>query len=216
MDFSIPMALVDFIPVFLFGAAGLILLKDFYNKLFKGAYALLAAGVIDVFTAGFGKATHKLLYAAGVCDFRKLADVFFPLQALGFILAGLGIFSALMKKKPDKSLKAVVPVWILAGLTTTGPVTVPEFSGTMIFVALMVLGLGLICVTLCVTGVKLKKPGTIALFVINFLACLTMGYLSSRDFSQSYINWIGEGLNIVGESALLAGSVILHKAGLGD
>ena len=55
-EFSVPMALVDFIPVFLFGAAAVLLLRDLYSKMVKGAYALFAAGVIDVFMAGFLKA----------------------------------------------------------------------------------------------------------------------------------------------------------------
>ena len=41
-----------------------------------------------------------------------------------------------------------------------------------------------------------------------------MGYLSSRDFAQASMNWIAEGVNVVGQGALLAGTLMLHKAGL--
>ena len=64
-DFSISMALVDYIPVALFAAAAVILLRDLYDKMSKGAFALFSAGVIDVTLAGALKATWKLLYAAG-------------------------------------------------------------------------------------------------------------------------------------------------------
>ena len=40
--------------------------------------------------AGFLKALYKLLYALGVCDFQPLTQRFFPVQALGFLLAGCG------------------------------------------------------------------------------------------------------------------------------
>ena len=50
-NFTVPMALVDFIPVLLFGAAAILLLRDL--KMGKAAYALFAAGVIDIFCAGF-------------------------------------------------------------------------------------------------------------------------------------------------------------------
>ena len=68
------MALVDFIPVLLFGAAAVRLLRDLYNKMSKGAFAIFAAGCIDVFAAGALKALYKLLYALGACDFTPLSE----------------------------------------------------------------------------------------------------------------------------------------------
>ena len=55
-DFSIAMAIVDFIPVIFFGAAAVLLQRDLYNKMSKGVYALFAAGTIDVVAAGALKA----------------------------------------------------------------------------------------------------------------------------------------------------------------
>ena len=56
-DFSVAMALVDYIPVLFFAVAGVILMRDLYSKMSKGAFALFAAGVIDVTIAGALKAT---------------------------------------------------------------------------------------------------------------------------------------------------------------
>ena len=39
-DFSISMALVDYIPVVFFAIAAIILLRDLYDKMSKCAYAL--------------------------------------------------------------------------------------------------------------------------------------------------------------------------------
>ena len=61
---SIPMAIVDLIPVVLFFMAALLLLKDLYNKLYKGAYALLATGSIMVLTGGIFKALWKVFDTA--------------------------------------------------------------------------------------------------------------------------------------------------------
>ena len=36
---TVPMAIVDYIPVALFGAAAVLLLRDLYNKMSKGAFA---------------------------------------------------------------------------------------------------------------------------------------------------------------------------------
>ena len=65
-EFSVGMALFDYIPCIFFGIAAIILLKDLYNVMSKGPYALFAAGVVNVFMAGTLKATWKLLVACGI------------------------------------------------------------------------------------------------------------------------------------------------------
>ena len=77
-DFSIAMALVDYIPVVLFGLGAANLMQCLYNKMTKASFSLFAAGSINVFMAGFLKATYKLLYAANICDFEPLNAMFFP------------------------------------------------------------------------------------------------------------------------------------------
>ena len=42
-DFSVSMALVDYIPVIFFAVAAVVLMRDLYNKMSKGAFALFAA-----------------------------------------------------------------------------------------------------------------------------------------------------------------------------
>ena len=201
-DFSIGMALVDYIPVVCFAIAAVILMRDLYNKMSKGAFALFAAGTINVTCAGALKATWKLLYAAKICDFQALNNVFFPMQSLGFLLAGIGILAMLVHKQTKNTLlPAVAPT---------------VFSGTFVFVGLMVAGLGLMDFVLCALAKKMKKPALIAIFALSFVCSLCMGYLSSQDFAQAAMNWIAEGVNVIGQGSLLAGTVLLHKNGLSD
>ena len=196
-DFSVPMALVDYIPVLLFGIAAAILQLDLYGKMRKDAFALFAAGTINIFAAGLLKATWKLLYAAGICDFQALNTLFLPLQSMGFLLAGVGIVLMLWARKP--ALLAVAP---------------PVFSGSMVFVAMMVLGLGSICTVLSILAVKLQKKSAVALFVLSFLCSMGMGYMSSRDSHSAAVNWIEQGINCAGQGLLLWGTLVLHKSGL--
>lgn len=198
-DFSVPMALVDYVPVILFAAAAVILIRDMYNKMSKGAFALFAAGTIDVICAGGLKATYKLLYAMGVCDFESLSDVFFPMQSLGFLLAGLGVLAMVCHKQTKNAAMAVAAP--------------PFFSGTFVFVGCMVTGLALMDVGLCIMAKKIKKPAVIILFVLSFICSLGMGYLSSKDFTEAAMNWVAQGVNIVGQGTLLIGAIILHKNG---
>lgn len=198
-DFSVAMALVDYIPVVLFAAAGVILMRDLYSKMSKGAFALFAAGVIDVTIAGALKATWKLLYAANVCDFAALNAMFFPVQSIGFLLAGIAMLAMLLHPQTERAALAVAP---------------PVFTGTFVFVGLMVAGLGMMDAVLCILSAKLKKPWIIAVFAVSFVCSLGMGYLSSKDFAQAAMNWIAEGVNVLGQGLLLLGTLLLHKAGL--
>ncbi|NLB43081.1 MAG: hypothetical protein GX815_12680 [Clostridiales bacterium] len=88
---TVTMPLVDFIPVALFFAAAVILQRDLYNKMVKGAYALLASGSILVLISGIYKAGWKILYALGICDFQAFDISFFPMQAPGFLLVFLAL-----------------------------------------------------------------------------------------------------------------------------
>ena len=139
-NFTIAMALIDYIPVVLFTIGTVILMRDLYNKMSKGAFALFSAGVIDVTISGFLKATWKLLYAAEICDFQRLNSMFFPVQSIGFLLAGIGIV-AMLSHKQSKALVIVPPV----------------YSGTFIFIILMVTGLGMMQASLCILAKKLKS-----------------------------------------------------------
>ena len=202
MDFTVSMALVDYIPVLFFALAAIILLRDLYSKMSKTSFALFAAGVTNVAIAGVLKATWKLLYAADVCNFEALDAMFFPTQSIGFMLAGVGILLMICKKQKGGSITAaVVP---------------PVFSGTFVFVGLMVVGLGMMDAVLCMLAAKLKKPWLIAIFVFSFVCSLCMGYLSSKDFAQASMNWIAEGVNVIGQGTLLIGTYLLHKKGLAD
>lgn len=195
MEFSISMALVDYIPVILFAMASIILMRDLYNKMSKGAFAIFSAGVINITLAGALKATWKFLYAVGLCDFEALNKMFFPVQSIGFLLAGLGMLAMIVYKQSD-TLKAVAP---------------PLFSGTFIFVTFMVAGLGIICFVLSYIAKKLKKSYVIAIFIVAFICSMAMGYLSTKNFEKASMNWIAEVVNVVGQGALFLGTFILHK-----
>ena len=200
-DFSVSMALVDFIPVILFAIAAVILMRDLYNKMGKGAYALFSCGLICIISAGALKATYKLLYAAGVCDFEALNHMFFPTQSIGFLLAGIGALLMLCRGVKGHAAFVMAP---------------PIFKGTFVFVGMMVTGLGLLDAVLCILSVKMKKPALIALFALSFVCSLGMGYLSTKDFAEASMNWIAEGVNVLGQGALLSGVLLLHRGGLGS
>ena len=196
-EFSVLMALADYIPVAIFAVVTVLLQRDLYNKMPKYAFACFAAGTINAFMAGFLKATWKLLYAAGVCDFHVLNTMFLPTQSLGLLLTGFGVLLMLGAKR--HGVLAVAP---------------PLFQGTFVFVGMMVLGLGAMCAGLSSVAVKMRKKAVIPLFVLCFFCYMAMGYLASRDGSSAAMNWAEQGVNTLGQALLLVGVLALHKAGL--
>ena len=191
MDFTIEMALVDYIPVAFFAIAAVILMGDLKNKMSTLNFLVFSLGVSGVAIAGACKATWKLIYAASNVDIAFLNKMFFPTQSVGFLLAGVGILAMLIAKK-----NRVYGV------------------NTFVFIGMMVAGFGILDAGLCVLAAKLKKGGVIAIFVLSFICSLCMGYLSSQDFAEAIWNWIAEGINVVGQGTLLLGVVMLHKNGL--
>ena len=197
-NFTIPMALMDFVPVAFFAVTAVLLLGDLYNKMSKGVYALFAAGSVNVFMAGFCKALWKLLYAAGICDFVALEEMFMPVNSLGLLFVGLSLIGMLCFKRKNVTL-SVTPV----ALTSSLP-----------FIAMMVVGLGGMCASLSIVSAKMKKGKVMILFILSFVCAMGMGYLSSRDSTLAWVNWAEQSINCVSQGCLMLGTIILHKADL--
>ena len=63
---------------------------------------------------------------------------------------------------------------------------------------------------------KLKKPLAVVLLIVSFICILGMGYLSTRDFTQAYMNWAAQLVNIIGQGSLFFAALILHRAELAE
>ena len=199
----VPMAVVDYIPVVLFIISAIMIQRGLYDQMSKGAFALLSGGTIMVIAAGLMKATWKLLYALGVCDFERLNQCFFPMQTTGFLLAGLGVIALAFFRQ-----KAAGEQDMLAGAAAPA-----VFKGTMVFVAFMVAGVALLDFSLAKIARKRGVALAATLFIASFVFTLGMGYLSSKDFASPAMNWIAEGVNVCGQGLYLVASVMLARKG---
>ena len=198
-NFTIPMALMDFVPVIFFGVTAVLLMRDLYAKMSKTAYALLAAGSIQVFLAGFCKALWKLMYAANICDFVALQEMFLPVNSLGLLFVGVSLILVCCRK--SKKLLSVAPV---------------PFVSSMPFIMLMVVGLGGMCAGLSILAARMKKAPVMILFILSFVSAMGMGYMSSQDSSLAWVNWAEQSINCLSQGCLMAGVLILHKQGLAN
>ncbi len=220
---KILMALADFIPVIFFCAGSIIFQRDFYNKMVKGMFSLFSAGTMFVVFAGGYKAIWKLLYNTGICDFSVLNKCFFPMQATGFFLAAMGVGAVLVHRRhvkmaAQKTVNAnsftFMPLIAVALLAAEN--APKEYSGTMIMVVVMVVGVFVLDASIFQVCICRKQPVAAVLICISFVFVLGMGYLSSKDFEKDSMNWIAEGVNTVGQGLYFLVALSLHKKGLGE
>lgn len=197
-NFSVAMGLMDFVPVFFFAVTAVLLMGDLYNKMTKGIYGLFAAGCFNVFLAGFCKALWKLLYAAGICDFVALEQMFLPVNSIGLLCVGLSLILMVSLKKKAVVL-SVAPMALTSGMP---------------FIMMMVIGLGGMCASLSILSRKMKKGTTMILFVLSFILAMGMGYMSSKDSTLAWVNWAEQSINTVSQLCLMLGTIMLHKSGL--
>ena len=190
-EFSIPMALVDYIPVLFFGLGVRIIAGEVYAKQRNGKGLLFLTGAGLVIAAGFLKATYKLLYALGIGDFVWMSNQFFSNQAFGFLLAGIALVLTAVKGNRTYA-----------------------FLPTMALVGIMVVGLGALDAGLCFLANKAKKRSALICFIVSFFLCLGMGYLSSKDFDKAFMNWIAQLVNVCGQGLFYLGARLLRDAGL--
>ncbi|MBR2740808.1 MAG: hypothetical protein IKD87_09095 [Oscillospiraceae bacterium] len=202
MGFSVPMALFDLVPVALYLVSAVIFQRDFYSRMNKGCYAVFCAGTVMVAVGGIFKASYKLLYAFGICDFPALSDCFMPFQAVGFTLTAIAVVGYVLGKGKEKK----------GGSDTLAVTAAPALvTSKMLFVLFMVLGLVTAHIGYIVISLRNRRKTSAILFLVSMILELGMGYLSTRDFTKASMNWIGEGVNFLGMLFLLVGTVDLHK-----
>lgn len=218
---TVPMAIVDFIPVVMFFVATVILQKDLFNKMSKGAFALLAAGSIMVFLGGFYKALWKMLYALNICDFVSLDASFFPMQGPGFLLVFLGLttlgkkrFGPISRNSDTSDADTSDSTSSGIGTGTALAVAPAVYKSNLIFIVMQVVGFGGIQYCMVRLSLFLKKKLPIALFILSFIFSLGMGYLGAKFDETSAMHWLAQLTNILSQGCFLWGALILHHAGL--
>lgn len=200
---TVPMAIVDFIPVVLFFAAAVLLQRDLYNKMVKGAYALLATGSVMVLIGGLFKAGWKILYALSICDYPLLENSFFPMQGPGFLM----VFLALV---------GMFTPWNRGRTVTMSVAAVPVYTSSMPFVIMQTVGCAGAQWSLFALSLKMRQRLAAVMYVISFWFMLGMGYLSATFDDSSSMHWMAQCVNIVSQGSFLWGTVLLHRAGLAD
>lgn len=96
-EFTIPMALEDYLPV-IFSAFGLYLIVKTLSVKQANVTKLAGLGALLIVTDGFLKATWKLIYAAAGVDVAWMKDSLFLLMGPGFMMFSWALWKGLKEQ----------------------------------------------------------------------------------------------------------------------
>lgn len=200
-DYSVIMAIVDFLPVLFYFLAAWLVASDLYPHVSKTTYGLLASGSVMCFIGGAFKALWKLLFCFGI-NYPAFFTSFFPMQAPGFMLYFVGIIMAMKQLKKGKGE---------SGLNMITAATVTSSVPLLAFQSIGSVG-SLVCLTILGFRTKNKIAGVFFILAIIFLFGM-VGLSVTLDSSLGWANWAEQGVNTVGQVFFFLGARKMHEKG---
>lgn len=206
-DYSVLMAIVDFLPVLFYFLASWMVAKDLYNKISGTAYAFLAGGALMCFIGGAFKAVWKLLFVFGI-NYPFFYTALFPMQAPGFCLYLAGLIMALKQTKNGANS---------FGGTSLNMVTAATVTTSLPMIMFQTIGSIGSLVCLAIFAKRMKLTNALVCFVLSIVFLLAMGGLGATlDTSLAWANWVDQSVNLVGQVLFYVGALILHKNGFAE
>ncbi len=203
MEYTLSLALVDFLPV-LFTAVGLIYIARMVSHLSQPHGQAAFVGAVLTVAGGFFKALWKTFMASsgGTIDINWMEDGLFVWMAPGYVLLLWSVWQAVR----GVTGKAVRHAWfpplvfialMLAGsfyLYTSNPAS-PAWERVLLGV--MVLATVITGILLIVFGFRQKLPLAGWLFIINLVGIFLLNGLARMDEQTIPLQWIEESINAV-------------------
>jgi hypothetical protein len=195
MDYTIGLALLDFVPILAFLVGAYFLVRISLLVRGKPCSRMMMAGTGLIFLGGFLKASWKLLYTLEIADITVMSELQFILLSIGFtgmLVAVIYIARGRKKGLPLESTMAIA-AWKI------------PFLAVMTLTSLGAQGI--------LTYVSFKKKNRLAasLFILAVLCMLGMSGMASGSEQTVAAQWIEESINSVGQISLAVGSYLLYK-----
>jgi len=203
MEFTLSLALLDFVPVLL-TAIGLIYIIRLVFSILPAQGRIAFLGGLLVVAGGFFRATWKLLMALshGAQDVNWMENGLFVLMAPGYVMFAWSVWQVSRSVQGKKILN----VWLVPVLTSvlllgtsyylfvaqTDSLAWKRVLLTMTVIANFVSGILLIIFAF---RQKLSMAGW--LFIINLVAIFVLNGLARLPEQPVFLHWIDEGINTV-------------------
>ena len=207
-EYNVPLAIYDYVPVFLFLIAYGLLCRIMHKYQDPCMAPSLGIGIILCFIGGFFKATHKLIIASTNRDILWMDKGLFLWQMAGFTLISYTII-CMYRKETSKTYPGSVNNNILKFYM------IPAGIASMIGLLSLIVGLSGIeqwrfipliavvlaniinCIILIRYSFKICRLRVVpALIMIYLLLVLSLGSLSNQERTLA-IQWVQQSLNTV-------------------
>ncbi|MCD9198616.1 hypothetical protein [Aeromicrobium wangtongii] len=201
-EYTVALALEDFVPVMLAGVA-LMITAQATGRRVPRVFPIALIGAIVVTTGGLAKATWKILVASGCHEYPILEQLLFPCLAFGFSALVWALLSAKRGSELTGWPFAVFPVAAAIGALWMG-----HMWPLLIAAAVSATALG---VTAAVIAFKAGRRVIGALFVVYVLGTNILPSLAARPEQSVQIQWAEQLTNTAVQLCFLLGALWLRK-----
>lgn len=194
-DFSVSLALVDFIQPILYSSFIIIMIKNLKGKIKMSLFVPFTVGGIMSICAGLIIPTFKLMVGLGFMEF-KLPDVLLTIVEAGVLISSISLFATTFKKNYSEKMYA-------AGF----PISLNTFA-----IILGAIGMLIMSISLIKIGYRKKSKLAVIFAIMPIVCTLVLGFTSSVvDLYSAASHWVLEAISIIMEGSLLASAITIFK-----
>lgn len=192
-NYTVPMAIFDFIPNIAFLVGAFFLVKIALIGKGQPCSRMVMAGALLVALGGILKATWKLLYAASIADIHFLGELQFILLTPGFFGLLIAIILLARKQANNRQIAAFaiapwkLPLLFVMTITSLGA------YGILTYISF-----------------RRKIPYAAIGFILAFIGVLLMGGLASQPQTVS-LQWIEQSINSIANIGFAIGCILLYR-----
>jgi len=215
-EYSMGLALFDFVPVLL-SSAGLLYLARALGLINPAIKWQALASAILIIAGGFCKVFWKFLIAATDVHYAVLNNMFFILLAPGFTLLTYYLWSArkAYRQQPVPNYSLVWPwliIAVFAGVAGYLALTFPELRRWFLALLVLVTVSNLVFIWHAVRhSLQLKLKGSALLLVLNLVGVFALAGLARAGHQHEAVQWIEQILNAFTQGALLAAALMIYN-----
>ncbi|MFD2113146.1 hypothetical protein [Thiorhodococcus fuscus] len=216
LDFPVDLALYNFVPVVLTGAA-LWFLSLFVRDRVVDRYPLALLGGVLVFLGGLSKALWKLIAALAGVDVAWLAAALFPLMAPGFALVAVSVWSASRQLRGHRLLggwRLAVSLILVAFIAAALRQWLWDIPRGWFLPLLVLASLGNLALSaqLIWAGLYLRRRSIALLFGVNLGMIFTLQPIAMATSKTMAMHWVEQTLTVLGTGCFALAAYLLWRA----
>jgi hypothetical protein len=216
-EFTLPLAVLDFVPVLFTGIGLIYIIRMMFSVLPSHGRTAFLGGVMVV-TGGFLRAVWKLLIVVSSGDLviDWMGNSLFVLMAPGYVLVAWSVWQFIRSVQGKRTYNAwllpVILVVFMWGISYWLANTQPDsLAWKSILISVTVLGNLLGGVLLITFAFRQKLSKAAWLFIVNLLVVFIMNGLARASEQTVMIHWIAESVDSVSTLCYAVAAKIIYE-----